>query len=656
MVQVVTIGQLAVASDSQVAGFVADPDSETAGAVVAALALGQPNGAAQLDGAAKVPEEHLPDRLSRNSLVSRFSLAGAPSDWFRQSRYGLFVHYTYGGNAFPQTSYRDGTVPSSVEALASQLDAERFAADAESFGVEYVVFTAWHYAMHALYPSAVLNAALPGHSSTTDALRPLITALKQRGIKVVFYVHAIDGHDLTASEQAATGWNDSTNGYATWSDLINSLMVELGERYGADLDGLWVDMMQDPGFATRLPDAGRLRRSLKAGNPSRVIIGNQGTVDGFQPSRFRNVPDHITREYIGPPADMSNWVAGNSHLAAIPLTTGEWWAKDPQGGPSIVMHSAESMFRFSVLQAGTSRYSGGMAWAVSPYAGSGSTSLWEDGVETTMEAIAALMAPVARSVKGTVASPSFRTSNTVTLATLPGGFVATTSADGASEFIHVLTAPAGQTVTLPAPADGAVFSWARNVATGRVATLTPLDGGGYALTKHSDDSWSATDTVFELHRVSAPLDTRWVGANEWASRNGSPLVSNGIGGRYSAWSLGPDNPAQIETTFVVPAEWNTFALDLYWTTDLTAQAGNAVLTLTRAEMVPGGSTTTDDATAGQGYRTPAVRDVIERWTVFENLRARPFGVNHFRIARDAASAGDTGPTVKIMGALLRRLS
>jgi alpha-L-fucosidase len=66
---------------------------------------------------------------------------------FRSLKYGMFVHYV------AKLSCRaDGTIPQTADETADNFDAEKFAADIETFGVEYVIFTAWHFNAHCLYP------------------------------------------------------------------------------------------------------------------------------------------------------------------------------------------------------------------------------------------------------------------------------------------------------------------------------------------------------------------------------------------------------------------------------------------------------------------------------------------------------------------------
>ena len=127
-------------------------------------------------------------------------------------KYGLFVHYVWGADAYTVTINRDGTKPAGLQDLADRFDAAGFADDVDSMGVEYVIFTAWHANMNLLYPSPKMDQWFAGtgldKTSNRDVIQDLIDALGPKGIKLFLYVHPNDGDDMTGAEQEVTGWND----------------------------------------------------------------------------------------------------------------------------------------------------------------------------------------------------------------------------------------------------------------------------------------------------------------------------------------------------------------------------------------------------------------------------------------------------------------
>lgn len=583
-------------------------------------------------------------------VKERALLAGAPTqDWYQKSRYGVMVHYTWGDSSYHQTIFSDGTVPASANALANAFDATRFAADIAAFGAEYVIFTAWHYAMHALYPSAVMDAVIPGHSTTRDVIQDLINALRPHGIRLMLYVHATVGGVLTGPEQTATGWLDATNNYAVWRGFIVNLVTELGQRYGDQLDGMWLDATRGSLFYDRFPDPSILRDALRMGSATRVIVCNNAD----DSSRPTTVADHPVREYNPPPADVNNWVAGYSGTVTVASSNIDWWATAAAGGASRFSYSATDLFRFVVLQAGSNIRGGGIALGAGSYAGS-PTSLWEDGVETGMKALAALIAPISESLTNVIPSSSYITPNTVTLNTL-SRYVATTSMDGHTEYIHVLKPPAGA-LTLAVPADGMKFTSATNLVTGRPLNIEITHTGTYTLTLNPSDTWSATDTVIKLTRDTGVSEALWLGATQWITTDTATLVPTGAGNRMAEWSMSSTVNSQIVVTFSPPSNWKIFAADLYWL-QTGAGTGNVVFTATRSQVASGVDLNTgDEASPTSGvFAMPGTTQTLVVTELFPELTNTPGAINHIRVPRLATNGGDTGPDAGILGIRLRRL-
>ncbi|RKP56286.1 discoidin domain-containing protein [Cohnella endophytica] len=436
--------------------------------------------------------------LGFNLSVSQSEAAPDPNNWYLKSHYGLFNHFTYGSSTFTQTIYPNGTVPLDINELGNNFNATQYAADAHSFGVDYVAFTVWHYAMNTLYPSTKMNQWRPGHSSNHDVIQDLINALQPYGIKLVLYIHVTDGHDFTAADQTATGWNNSAGGYLTWNNFVNDIVTELGNRYGTAIDGYFVDMMYESYYQNMI-DKARLRTSMLAGNPNRIIIGSGGTGDAAV-SLSGGAADYMAREYYNQPTSVNTWPATNNMTATVMTTQNvspkwAWWASVPQG-TNVLRNSPEEMFRFTVLEAGVNRNGGGMLWDAGTYAGSG--ALWEDGIKSALTTLGTYVNAVGTSLKNVFPSTSYPRASGVTLNGLANGIVATKSTDDTVEYIHVLNPPSGTKVlTLPVPADGKLFSSATILKNGHSVSLSQ-NSSGVTLTLGSSDSWDSLDTVIKL--------------------------------------------------------------------------------------------------------------------------------------------------------------
>ncbi|MCA9249425.1 MAG: alpha-L-fucosidase, partial [Planctomycetales bacterium] len=177
---------------------------------------------------------------------------------FRRMKYGYFVHYVFGG-----TRKSDGDWPSDANDMADRFDAEGFAEDLASMGVEYVIFTAWHFNVVCLWPSAAMEQWMPGHTVNRDLLGDLLDAVKAKGIRVLFYTHPRDGHDMSAADQITTGWGGPGVGAdpdwnlfdrQKWNDFTNDIYADLIDRYGSRIDGLFIDEGSAAGDSWKVVD------------------------------------------------------------------------------------------------------------------------------------------------------------------------------------------------------------------------------------------------------------------------------------------------------------------------------------------------------------------------------------------------------------------
>ena len=426
---------------------------------------------------------------------------------FRRMKYGFFVHYVWGGSAYTVTVNPDGSRPEGLNDLADRFDAAGFASDIASMGVEYVIFTAWHANMNCLWPSAKMDQWLSGHTARRDLLGDMITAVKAKGIHVLFYTHPRDGHDLDAADQAATGWNGTIDGYnpdwsvfdrPKWNDFINDIYADLIDRYGSRIDGLFIDEGSGAGDSWRVVDYPRLRQTIKSRQPDLLMMQN------FYGTNYSCDIGATEISYWGswvPGTDPNNWPATGRPMSMV--MGGSWAAVQPEGNPA-TRYDAPAMFRLTVLRAGVnSTDGGGINWAAGPYPGGG----WEDGVLAQMRQLGTWIAPIRRSICTTYPSPSWVTPPTATINGLTSGIVATRSAEDGSEFIHVLTPPAGNSLAIPSPADRRGYISARLLDSGNAVALVRNADGGLILTLQNTDTWNALDTVIELK----PASVTWTG-------------------------------------------------------------------------------------------------------------------------------------------------
>lgn len=459
------------------------------------------------------------------------ALAGASTDGisnFRRMKYGFFVHYVWGGSAYTVTVNADGSKPAGLDDLANRFDAQRFADELARMQLEYVVFTAWHANINCLWPSAAMNRWLNGHTSQRDLLGDVIDAVKARGIRVLLYTHPRDGHDLSQPEQVATGWGGPGSGAdpdwnlfdrLKWNNFINDLYGDLVERYGSRIDGLYLDEGSAAGDSYRVVDYPRLRQTIKRSNPDLLMIqNNYGNLYSCDIGDQEIYGGHYGGPYDGS-SDPNTWPASANPMSMVMGSI--FWASQPAGN-WVVPYNATAMFRMTVLRAGVnSDTGGGVKWAAGPYPDGG----WESGVLATMEQVGSFIQPIRRSICNTLPSQSWVTPPNATINSLANGIVATRSPDDGTEFIHVLTPPAGNSLTVPAPADGRGYASALLLENGHSVGLVRSSDGSLTLSLQNGDAWNPRDTVIAL----TPVTVTWNG------------TTTDAGPGTAAWSESVDN-------------------------------------------------------------------------------------------------------------------
>lgn len=475
---------------------------------------------------------------------------------FRSMKYGFFVHYVWGGDAYSVTVNKDGSKPAGIDDLADRFDAEGFARDLAAMNVEYVLFTAWHANMNTLYPSKVMDKWLPGHSSKRDVIGDMIKACKAKGIQVLLYTHPRDGHDFNDADMARTGWHRGQGSNpdfekwdrAKWNDFINEAYGELVERYGNDILGLYLDEGSGSADSYRVVDYPRLRKTITAKHPHLLMMhndyGNIYTADiGNKEIFYHNgfdTPDGDQWPSYKIPISV---VVGSIFWAAFPEGQTEPAQKsDKVGFNRWIPYTPEAMFRYTVLQAGSNTDGGGTLWAAGPYAGGG----WESGVLDRMTRTGALIKPVERSIKNTYPSTSYPTAPGTKIADLAWG-VATRSTDDRIEYLHILKPPAdGPTLVLPPPADGRKFARAVLLENSKPVAMKQ-DASGLSLTLPQGVSWNRVNTVIALQVAKDSPETNialWKGAR--ASSHGEspthPAMSTD-GNPHTSWASDPQDGA-----------------------------------------------------------------------------------------------------------------
>lgn len=382
---------------------------------------------------------------------------------WRGLKYGIFSHYVWNGYGMTAGQPNaDGSRAATIDELADRFDVPNYVDQLVEAGVQYVVFTAWHSGTCPLYPSAAMDKWAPDRpdSPKRDLLGDVLDECHKRGIRPFFYCHPY--------QPVAEPHND-------W---INDLFAELVDRYGERLDGLWIDENFQNCTQDSVVDYRRLMRTIKERNPDLVLTHNNG---GFQ--------TYGTDEGV----QEVQWEYHEGRMASI-YQIFHQTAKSP-----------EDMLVTTVIQAAANTLGGGIQWSIDAHGpGGGSRGGLDASARPILDGFVELFKPIAGSVKNTRPSTSYPppfSGTVVRLANLKWG-VATRSGDDKLEFLHVLKPPAGDTLTLPPPADGRLFTNAR-LLDGGAALKLRQSNRGLSLALPEGVSWKSPDTVIVMD-VAAP--------------------------------------------------------------------------------------------------------------------------------------------------------
>lgn len=449
---------------------------------------------------------------------------------FGRKKVGFFVHFV----PF-LTSGKNGVI-NDINVLADNFDAEQFAQDAADFGLEYVVFTAWHARMLPLFPSKVNKKwrddrrTVPQMQSFSnrDVIGDLIKALKAKNIDLHLYIHPTDGHDFQdrgptdniLQDRSLTGFDDETNSYAYWNQYINELLNEICERYGKDIKGFWID-----GGAPKKVNVSRLKETLRSYNPAAMIVENLGskrnlsyttpgiTIADYNAWEVSHVNSGALSLLTPNPnlvvADGKTWPA---YLPQVALVIGNgWWAKD---GTNYSQYTAKDLYLYNILIASISK-SGGLLYSTGCSYGKATDyangNLWDGAtgngnVYATLKDVNNYIKPIAESVKNTNAGKAYvtNTSDYAWLDQYQWG-VSTESADGKYVYLHVVKPPLGKTLSIGAPADNSSFSTNAIVLKSKQKVDFVKTATGYDITLPDDETWDAVNTVIRIERSFRPL-------------------------------------------------------------------------------------------------------------------------------------------------------
>jgi len=267
------------------------------------------------------------------SQNQNLSLDPQKAQWFKEARFGMFVHWglytmlegSYGGRTMPDTSTPHGKswyaewiqmrldVPSAEYKKLAQsfdpvdFDADTWIAEAKNAGMRYFVITSKHHDGFALWDTKVSDFKITNTPYKKDILSELVQACKKYGIKYGFYYS--HWQDWEYAGGAMPEWYPKVPDIEFekyWQEKSLPQVKELLVNFDPDL--LWFDTWD---WETHITDKRRdelialvRKNSSKCLINGRISYTNPGENIDFLEMHDNQYPDKILEKPWQTPATM----------------------------------------------------------------------------------------------------------------------------------------------------------------------------------------------------------------------------------------------------------------------------------------------------------------------------------------------------------------
>jgi alpha-L-fucosidase len=248
--------------------------------------------------------------------TSQASPQNPNTDWFRESRYGLFMHF----------------LPANPAGLArvSEFDVPALAQQLTTAGARYFVITLGQNSGYYIAPNATYDRytgyAAGERCATRDLPAHLFAALRPRGIRLLLYLPCqVPNQDARA--QRAFGLREGPQDQPLsvafarkWAEVIR----EWSDRYGEHVSGWWFDGgYKHIQFAEAIAQI--YAEAAKHGNPKSIVTFNPGV----RVIRYTAAEDYTAGELNEPFATIpaSRWLDG-SQWHALTFLGSHWSGRE----------------------------------------------------------------------------------------------------------------------------------------------------------------------------------------------------------------------------------------------------------------------------------------------------------------------------------------
>lgn len=202
-------------------------------------------------------------------------------EWFKEARYGLFVHYgLYSLLERGEWVWNREEIPfDQYTKLADKFTAEKF--DAYAFcdlavraGMRYIVFTTMHHEGFRLYDTKLSDFCVTKTAAKRDLVAELIAAARKRGLKVGLYHSLNNWHDKPDAADAL----EDKDAYEKFIGNTFARIKELVTKYNP-IDMLWYDGWWP--FNSEGWQAERMNAMVREIQPHILVNGRNGLPGDF---------------------------------------------------------------------------------------------------------------------------------------------------------------------------------------------------------------------------------------------------------------------------------------------------------------------------------------------------------------------------------------
>jgi alpha-L-fucosidase len=274
-----------------------------------------------LAGASRAEAQATPAQPAPQTATSADSAREARLAWFRDAKYGMFIHW--GLYAIPAGQWKGKTIPGigewimnrakvpvkEYEQLAKQFNPVKFDADAwvslaKDAGMKYIVITSKHHDGFALFKSAVSPYnVVDATPFKRDVLAELAKACAKQGIRLGFYYS--QSQDWHEPNGAGNTWDFGPDSLKKYDEYLRGKaepqVKELLTKYGP-VALIWFDtprMMQGE-------RAARFTQLVRTLQPNTLIDGRLGESGDYVSTGDNVIPGEKMNQAWEVPATLNH--------------------------------------------------------------------------------------------------------------------------------------------------------------------------------------------------------------------------------------------------------------------------------------------------------------------------------------------------------------